>query len=115
MKTINFSDKQFESIRDLIDKDISDLTEDPRFLGDLELNPKEYIDEMISLAAIFNLDFWKVSNINCSSYSYEKLKALYNGISERDFIESYEQPSEEELVAKMFKGILKGKDLNKEK
>ena len=38
-----------------------------------KINPKEYIDDIITIAEKFDVDFWKVVRINCSDFVLKRL------------------------------------------
>lgn len=111
MTTITLSDVDFKILRSLIQNDMTDLAEDGDFFEQNECNPKEYIEERIALGRQFDLDLWKVVRVYCADFASERLKAIYNGKTAREFLETYEIPSQPELTKKFLKSIIESKGM----
>jgi|GEM_PF-2196718 len=110
MKSLNFSEKNFAYLKDLLQKDAEDIATDISFFEQLSLNPKEFIDERISLCHQFNLDFWEWINDNCSDYQSKQLKALYNGENMKEFIDNYKPLNQKELERNFLQMIVRNRN-----
>lgn len=114
MGSILLSDKQLEIIKDLLKEDIEDMANKPEFLEQDDINPKEYIDERIELCKLFDIDFWYNIDLMCSHFEFNGLKAIYNGQLFKDYVASYEIPTQAELVRDFARVLFKPKkDLSK--
>ncbi len=109
MKTINLSETELELVRDIISNDITDIAENTEFFAQCDDSPKEYMDRRIALCNRFDLNFWDVIDLNCSHFVLQRLKALYDGRSEKEFIDNYEIPSENELGRQFLNALIKNK------
>lgn len=110
MKTIDLTENEFKILRVIIQNDIANLAQEEDFFEQTKYDPKEYIDERISLSKQFNLDFWKVVELYCSDVELERLKALYNGKTIREFYENYTLPNESHLQKKFLRSLIEGKN-----
>jgi hypothetical protein len=109
MKNIALAQSQYEMLSDLLKDDIQNLANCPAFFQQCGIDPKEYIDERIVLCRLFEIDFWNIVEIGCPHTVLERLKALYEGKTIKEFLESYEEPGESERLTRFFKALLKGK------
>lgn len=106
---IKLSQKQFDEISELLKDDIEDLANHPEFFEEMNYDPKDYIDKRIELCALFEIDFWNTADLYCDHFSFERMKALYNGQSLKAFNEQYESPNDAELAKGFLKALIKGK------
>jgi hypothetical protein len=109
MKSLELSQGQFETLSNLLKNDIEDLADSPTFFTDCGFDPKEYIDEHIALCEIFGIDFWNVADLFCNHFAYSRLKALYEGKSIQEFMETYRVPNSAENARNLLKALLKVK------
>jgi hypothetical protein len=113
MKNLQLSDNEFKMLSDILLVDLFNLAEKPEFLEEEDYNPKEYIDRHISLCAHFNIDFWHTIELRNNLYDYEQLKAIYKGISIKNFSENYVEPTQAEHQQAFLRALLRNKMNNK--
>lgn len=89
MEAIILTPKNLELIQGMLFIEVFNIAEDIAFFEELDLNPKEYIDERIELYHKFDLDFWLIAENNCAEYYTKRLKALYEGRDMNEFYASY--------------------------
>lgn len=110
MHTVQLSQNEFEIVRSVIVNDISDLAASEGFFDDPKINAKDYIDARVSVANQFGLNFWKVVALNNSDYELRRLLAIYEGKTRREFLESYDHPSQTELFKSFLKALIDGQN-----
>jgi hypothetical protein len=91
MRTFHLDKKAILIVQELIEKDIENLAEEPSYFEQVKVIPRDYIDERIKFAMKFDLDFWRIVLQNCGDYHLDRLKALYEGKSMSEFIETYDK------------------------
>ena len=74
MKNLKLSDRHFDYVKGLLEKDAEEIALDISFFEQLNLNAKEFIDERIYLCKEFDLDFWDCVGDNCSDYQQNNYK-----------------------------------------
>ncbi len=79
MKPLKLSQNDLEYVKLLIDKDIPESATDVFFFDEMKIEPKDYIDQMIAIAKMFEMDFWEVIGRNCSDFESKRLHVLYDG------------------------------------
>jgi hypothetical protein len=57
MKHIALDQSQYNILSYLLRDDIQRLADDPEFLQQCSIDPKEYIDDRIALCRLFEIDF----------------------------------------------------------
>ena len=111
MESFNLTENEIQIIRLVLKNDIEDLAREDNFFDEnTDLSPKEYIDERIVLAQKFGIDFWNIVDLYCHDYFSERLKALYSGKTPKEFLETYETPSEAELAKRFMKSIIESRN-----
>jgi hypothetical protein len=100
------TDGQIAILKGIIRADIVDLAQSPEFFDQMNYEPKAYIDDRIALTEQFGLDFWKEIELFCSHVEFERLKALYNGSTLRQFYETYQAPSEPALAKAFLRALI---------
>lgn len=76
-----------------ITQEIIDWADEPIFD-----NPKQEIDELISLAKENGIDFWQIVKSNCSLYELTRLQYLYEGKDLQDLDEkTFGKPKKQEF------------------
>lgn len=108
MVNITLTPSQFTTIADLLTADIEDIANHPEFFEECGYDPKNYIDERIALCQLFNVDFWNMADLMCNHYVYARLKALYEGQPLKEFTETYEMPSQNEIEKGFARALIKG-------
>ena len=108
MKTPNLQGNDCNYIRQILQKDIEEIAADISFFEQLNLDPKDFIDERIALCKKFDIDFWQHVDNFCSDYNEKRLRAIYEGVHLLDFIVNYEMPTEDDRARKCLQ-MIKGK------
>jgi len=115
MKATNLTEEEFEIIRQILRWDFENIANDLSFFEESEKNPKEYIDKRIAIGQKFNMDFWNVIDLYCNDFQKKGLTAIYNGVTFKEFCETYIIPNEAKLAADFYKALVKNKsERNKE-
>lgn len=106
--------KELESIQFIIEKDISIwINENKAYFEELlkeNDSIKDYVDEYVTLANKFDIDFWRTVRLNGNDFSIKRLEALYKGESLDEYYHNYEKPSEAEILKDLFKTLLDKKE-----
>ena len=79
MKTLKLSENDIEYLQLLIENDISEAVSDISFSKELKIDPVDYINQLIHVTSMFDLDFWEVVSRNCSKAEAKRLHDLYKG------------------------------------
>ena len=96
MNTYKLSGNDLKILQSIIKNDIEQLANsEAAFFDDLneqKISLKDYINERISVANTFEIDFWKVVRSHCNHYIAKRLEVLYEGKSLKEFDSNYDVP-----------------------
>ncbi|HEY5408352.1 MAG TPA: hypothetical protein VIJ92_14760 [Ginsengibacter sp.] len=93
MPDFTLTEKQFNDLKHILTVDNANLADHPEFFDELGLDHKEFIAERIALCNAFKIDFWNTVDAFSPSYNLQRLKALYNGQSIKEFEEQHKRPT----------------------
>ena len=103
MPDFTLTEKQFADLKHILMTDNADLADHPEFFEESWLDPKEFIAERIALCNAFKIDFWNTVDLFSTPYHLQRLKALYNGQSIKEFEEQHKRPTPSEFAKEILR------------
>jgi hypothetical protein len=99
MPNFTLTEKQYADLKHILMCDNADLADHPQFFEETASDPyadfdtTRYIDDRIELCKALEIDFWESASAFSHPYNIRRLKAIYGGLSIKEFEEKHERPT----------------------